>query len=87
MEEIKSSIFALGRRFPADIYTRVIRLQPVTEANIDGLLYQVECMAELYAKAGNVEDAISERWTKAAVLRNLPKQITIDMAMQFKDQI
>ena len=60
-------------------------LQPVTENNIDTLLNQVERVIELYTRAGKADDAISDKWIKVAVLRNLPKQVTKDHALQLKD--
>ena len=60
-------------------------LSPVNENNIDGLFNQVERIVELYTKYGRADDPISERWIKAAVMRNLPKQLTKDLAMQLRD--
>ena len=45
-------------------------LNPATEGNIDSLFKQVERITELYTIAGRVDDAISEKWIKAAVLRD-----------------
>ena len=59
-------------------------LQPVTGNNIDTLFNQVERITELYTRAGKADDAISDKWIKVAVLRNLPKQITKDLALQLK---
>ena len=60
-------------------------LQPVTEGNIEASFNQVERITELYTGAGKADDAISEKWIKAAVLRDLPKQVTRDLALQLKD--
>ena len=60
-------------------------LPPVNEANIDTLFNKVERITEMYTKAGRVDDAISEKWIKAVVLRNLPKNVTKDLAMQLRD--
>ena len=58
---------------------------PVIDNNIDNLFNQEERITELYTKTGRPDDAISEQWIKVAVLRNLPKQVTKDLAMQFRD--
>ena len=60
-------------------------LTPVNENNIDTLFNKVERITEMFTKAGRVDDAISEKWIKAAVLRNLRKSVTKDLAMQLKD--
>ena len=60
-------------------------LTPVNENGIDGLFNQVERITELYTRHGNAEDHMSEKWIKAAVMRNLPKHITKDLAIQPKD--
>ena len=60
-------------------------LFPVNENNIDNLFNNVERITELYTVAGRADDAINEKWIKIAVLRNLPKIITRDLAMQRKD--
>ena len=57
----------------------------VTENNIDSLFNNVERIIEFYTTAGKADNAIDEKWIKAALLRNLPKTITKDLAMQFKD--
>ena len=57
----------------------------MSENNIDSLFSNVERITELYTTAGKADNAIDEKWIKAAVLRNLPKTITNDLAMQLKD--
>lgn len=57
----------------------------VTESTTDTLCNKVERIAELYARYGAAGDQISDEWIKAAVMRNLIKQITTDLAMQLKD--
>ena len=52
---------------------------------MDRLLNNVERIAELYTNAGRADGAINEQWVKAAVLRDMPKTITRDLAMQLKD--
>ena len=60
-------------------------LSPVTESTIDTLFNNVERITELYTRHGAAEDQISDKWIKAAVMRNLPKQIPKDLAIQLKD--
>ena len=64
-----------------ELYT----LSPVSESNIGSVFNQVERITELYTTAGRPEDAISEKCIKAAVFRNLPKQVTKDLAIQLRD--
>ena len=64
-----------------ELYT----LSPVSENNIDNLFKQVERITELYTTAGRPDDAISERWIKATVFRNLPKQVTKDLALHLRE--
>ena len=45
---------------------------------------EVERITELYLKASTKEDPMLEEWTIAVVMRNLPKQITKDLAMELK---
>ena len=60
-------------------------LLPGTENNTDTLFNQVERITELYTRVGKTDDAMSDKWIKVAVLRNLPKRVTKDLALQFKD--
>ena len=60
-------------------------LSPVSEPDIDVLFNQIERITEIYAKVGEVSDAISEKWIKAAMLRNLPEYTTKGLALQFKN--
>ena len=60
-------------------------IRPVTENTIDSLLNKVERITELYTRHGAADDQISDKWIKAAVVRNLPKHIIKDLAIQFKD--
>ena len=57
----------------------------VTESTIDTLFNKVERITEPYTRHGAAEDQISDEWIKAAVMRNLPKQITYDLVIQLKD--
>ena len=59
-------------------------LKPVTENEIDNLFNEVERITELYLKASIKEVLVLEEWIIAAVMRNLPKQITKDLAMELK---
>ena len=60
-------------------------LNPVIEGNIDSLFNKVERITEFYTLAGRAGDAISEKWIKAAVLRNFHKQLTRELALQLRD--
>ena len=75
---------------PADDLQQILiqelcALRPVLEHNIDTLFNQVERITELYTRGGKTDGAISDKWIKVAVLRDLPKQVTKDFALQFKD--
>ena len=59
-------------------------LKPVTENEIDSLFMEVERITELYLKASITEDPMLEQWVMAAILRNLPKQLTRDLALELK---
>ena len=58
---------------------------PVNEIGIDGLFNRVERITELYTRHGSAEDQMSDKWIKYVVMRNLPKHIIKDLAIQFKD--
>ena len=60
-------------------------LTPVTESNVDTLFNKVERIFELYTRHGVAEDQLSDKWIKAALMRNSPKQITKDLVIQLKD--
>ena len=64
-----------------DLYT----FSFASEGNIDSLLNQMERITELYTTVGRPDAAISEKWINVAMFRNPPKQITKDLAMQFRD--
>lgn len=64
---------------------KLYSLSPVSENNIDGLFNQVERILELYTKYGRADDPIFEHWIKATVMRNLPKQLTKEFAMQLRN--
>ena len=74
--------------FVADLQQILIQefysLIPVTENNTDSFFNNVERIIELYIKAGRAHNAIDEKWIKVAVLRDLPTNITKDLAMQLK---
>ena len=59
-------------------------LRPVSDGEIDGLFNEVERITELYLKASVREDPMLEEWIMAAILRNLPKQLTKDLALELK---
>ena len=60
-------------------------LTPITESTIDSLFNKVERITELYTRHGAEDEQISDKWIKAAVMRNLQKQIIKDLAIQLKD--
>ena len=59
-------------------------LRPAFEGDIDSLFNEVERITELYLKASVREDPMLEEWIMAAILRNVPKQIIQDLAMELK---
>ena len=59
-------------------------LKPVPEGEIDSIFNEVERITDLYLKASVREDPMLEEWIMAAILRNLPKQITKDLALELK---
>ena len=59
-------------------------LRPVSEGEVNGLFHEVERVTELYLKASVREDTMLEEWVMAATLRNLPKTITKDLALELK---
>ena len=59
-------------------------LKPVSEGEIDSFFMEVERITELYFKASVKEDPMLEQWIMAAILRNLPKQLTRDLALELK---
>ena len=61
-----------------ELYT----LHPVGEASVDTLFYQVERITGLYIKTGRSEEAMSDKWVNAAILRNLLERITKYLAVQ-----
>ena len=59
-------------------------LKPVSENDIDSLFMEVERITVLYLKASVSEDPMLEQWVVAAIMRNLPKQLTRDLALELK---
>ena len=70
----------LGKIIMQELYS----LRPVSEGEIDSLFNEVERITELYLKASVREDPMLEEWIMAAIIRNLPKQITKDLALELK---
>lgn len=59
-------------------------LKTATEREIDKLFNDVECIRDSYIKAGTDTEDLSERWIRAAVLRNLPDPILKIHAVDLK---
>ena len=62
----------------------LMSLKIVTEADVDQLFADIERIRDLYTKAGTDEDDLSDRWIRAAVLRNLPDSILKLHAVELK---
>ena len=60
----------------------LMSLKPVSEANVDDLLQEVERIRELYAKAG--DGGMAERWIVAAIRKNLPDSIIKYLSIEFR---
>ena len=61
----------------------LVSLKPVSENEIDVLFKEIERIIDLYVKAGPADD-LSQKWIRAAVLRNLPEKITTALALELK---
>ena len=56
-------------------------LKPVSESDVDKLFNEIQRISEWYIRSGI--EAMAEKWLVAAVKRNLPNKITIDLSMEF----
>ena len=70
----------LRKIFMQELYA----LKPVAGNDIDSLFLEVERLIDLYLKASVSEDPMLGQWIMAAILRNLPKQLTRDLALELK---
>ena len=70
----------LKKIFMQELYA----LKPVTESEIDSFSMEAERITELYLKVIISEDPMLEHWIMAAILRNLPKQLTRDLVLELK---
>ena len=59
-------------------------LKRIVENDIDQVFADIERIRDLYAKAGTDDNDISDKWIRAAVLRNLPDSIFKLHAMELK---
>ena len=66
------------------IIRQLMSIRQVGEADVDSLFDEIECIRELYVKAGSDEEPMNERWLKAAVLQNLPDTVLKNLAIELK---
>ena len=84
MEASIPSLHPLADDFRNILMQELYALKLVSENDIDSLFMEVERITERYLKASIKEDPMLEQWIMAAILRNLPKQLTRDLALELK---
>ena len=57
-------------------------LKPVAENDVDKLFNEVQRISEWYIRSGS--ETMVEKWLVAAVKRNLPSKLAIDLSMELR---
>lgn len=61
----------------------LMSIKPVAGNDIDSLFNEIERITDLYVKAGPADD-LSDKWMRAAVLKNLPEKISTALAIDLE---
>ena len=61
----------------------LMAIKPVSENEPDALFNEIERITDFYAKTGTEED-LSDKWIRAAILKNIPEKIAKDLALDLR---
>ena len=73
----------LGDDLQNILIRELISIEPVGELEVDTLPSEIDRIIEIYTEAGPAGD-LSDKWIRAAIMRNLPEKLTTTLAMDLK---